>query len=141
MKLLSGVLALALLTLVSCGSTPKKKAQQQEKTQTETVTASHIGTFEGTLPAADCDGIKTTLQLEADGTYSLQSEFDLNGETQNIETNGVYHLVGEKVIELVVPSSNEKIYYKIVQDGVMLSDEKGTENQGELAASYILKRK
>lgn len=33
------------------------------------------GTYEGTLPCADCGGIRTNLTLDAGGTYTLQREY------------------------------------------------------------------
>lgn len=33
------------------------------------------GTYEGTLPCADCEGIRTSLTLDAGGTYTLQREY------------------------------------------------------------------
>ena len=35
------------------------------------------GTYEGTLPAADCPGIKTVLTINADSTYQLQQDLSL----------------------------------------------------------------
>ena len=43
----------------------------------------YLGVYKGTLPAADCPGIETTLTLAPDGSYALHlkyidrdSEFD-----------------------------------------------------------------
>lgn len=33
------------------------------------------GTYEGTLPAADCPGIKTVLTIHADSTYQLTQDY------------------------------------------------------------------
>jgi uncharacterized lipoprotein NlpE involved in copper resistance len=34
-----------------------------------------VGTYEGTLPAADCPGIKTVLTLNADSTYQYSADY------------------------------------------------------------------
>ena len=96
------------------------------------------GTFEGTLPAASSEGIRTSLTVNADSTYSYKQEY-IGEKDANFETSGVYHLIGKDLIELVTPSSREKTYYKRVETGYMLSDSLGTVNQGELAKHYILK--
>lgn len=106
----------------------------------EVVAPTHIGTYEGTLPCADCDGIKTTLTIKDEQTYDLRSEY-LNKKDGLFEESGVYNLVDDgKIIELVTPSAGTKTYYKILENAVVLSDSLGTVNEGELAEMYILKK-
>lgn len=98
---------------------------------------SYAGTYEGTLPCADCPGIKTTLVLnDADATYSLRQEY-LNKEDGIFEENGTYEVNGD-LIKLITPSSGELTYYKAVDGNVVLSDENGTINDGELKDFYVL---
>ena len=99
------------------------------------------GTYEGILPAADCEGIRTALTLNNDNTYVLRSEYI--GEKDAIfESKGSYHFINGRLMELAQSSSNEKSYYKILDGSkVMLSDKEGTVNQGVLAEYYILKKK
>lgn len=99
-----------------------------------------FGTYEGTLPAADCEGIETLLTINSDSTYTLQSEY-IGVDDGKFLVSGVYNLIDGELLELITPSSGDKTYYKIVADGVMLSDSLGTENQGELAKHYVLKKK
>lgn len=138
--LLIGALVVAL---AGCkGSASKNTAKEKAvETPTEVATKANdfCGTYEGTLPCADCEGIKTILTVNADSTYYLKSEY-LGVKDGVRETNGVYHLINGDLLELIRPSSGEKTYYKILENSVMLSDEKGTINQGELAEFYILKK-
>lgn len=134
------VAALAfLLMAASCNGSSQKK-QVAEVPQEEVASVEVFGTYEGTLPAADCEGIKTVLTVNSDSTYVLQSEY-LGVNDGEFVTSGVYNLLDGALIELITPSSGEKTYYKVVADGVMLSDSLGTENQGELAKHYVLKKK
>lgn len=96
------------------------------------------GTFEGTMPAADCEGIRTVLTVNEDSTYTLTREY-LGVKDGLFETSGIYHSAGNGLIELATPSSGEKTYFKHVENGYMLSDSIGTVNDGELAGYYILK--
>ena len=51
---------------------------------------SHLfGVYEGTLPAADCKGIKTMLVINEDKTYTLKSEY-IGKKDATFETCGVY---------------------------------------------------
>ena len=135
---------LVLVTMASCNSSQKKNAEQIDETTVaveQPADNSFYGFYEGTLPAADCEGIKTSLTVNDDKTYSLKSEY-IGVENGTFETNGVYNLIDDSLIELITPSSGEKTYYKILYNNqVMLSDSAGTINQGELAAYYILKKK
>lgn len=70
-------------------------------------TSNLFGTYEGTLPAADCEGIKTILVINEDKTYTLKSEY-IGREDATFETSGIYHIIGDSIMELVTPSSGEK---------------------------------
>lgn len=138
-------LGIALVVAMSSCSNKQKKAEQTTETTEEVVvvdeTPAHIGTFEGTLPCADCPGIKTVLIINADSTYSFTSEY-LEKEDGLFEQSGVYSLVNNgEVLELVTPSTGEKIYFRIVADGVAVSDAEGTVNEGERAQDYVLTKK
>lgn len=135
------------MTFTACGGNSSNatdaSTSQTDTTMTAVTTSSSLptGTFEGTLPCADCEGIQTQLVLRADSTYDLRSQY--LGEKDGVfETSGVYHQKADKLIELVTPSSGEKTYYKVLDESsIMLSDSLGTENQGELAPHYVLKKK
>lgn len=137
--------ALVLMAITSCNSSQKNKAAEAvEETAVaieQPAETGFYGLYEGTLPAADCEGIKTSLTVNADKTYTLKSEY-IGEEDGTFETSGVYNLIDDSLIELIIPSSGEKTYYKILDNSqVMLSDSLGTVNEGELAPHYILKRK
>lgn len=120
-----------------CGR-PEGAAGTSKEVVAATETPTMTGTFEGLLPAADCEGIRTTLTVNADSTYTLRSEY-IGVKDGLFETSGVYHLIETDLIELVTPSSGEKTYYKRLENGFMLSDSIGTVNTGELAEHYVLK--
>ena len=129
------------VVMISCNSSQKNNApikNREIKTESQAHTSNLFGTYEGTLPAADCEGIKTILVINEDKTYTLKSEY-IGREDATFETSGIYHIIGDSIMELVTPSSGEKTYYKRVKTGYMLSDSLGTVNQGELAEHYILK--
>ena len=136
--------AVFLVVMISCNSSQKNNAQiknSEIKTESQAQTSNLFGTYEGTLPAADCEGIKTMLVINEDKTYTLKSEY-IGQKDATFETSGVYHMIGDSIIELVTPSSREKTYYRMLNNKqVMLSDKEGTINQGSLAEHYILNKK
>ena len=63
-------------------------------------------------------------------------------EDATFETSGIYHIIGDSIMELVTPSSGEKTYYRMLNNRqVMLSDKEGTISQSLLAEHYILNKK
>lgn len=145
MKAIYLLLSVALVVAMSSCTNKQKQAEQATETTEEVVTVNeapaYVGTFEGTLPCADCGGIKTVLTINEDTTYSLSSEY-LGKKDGLFEQSGVYSLVMDgQVLELVTPSTGDKIYYRIVANGVAVSDAEGTVNEGELAQDYVLTKK
>ena len=85
----------AALALAACGgNAPKKQAAAETQTTTAAVPDMHtaetsldyLGTYEGTLPAADCPGIRTTLTLNPDSTYALHMKY-INRDAEFDETD------------------------------------------------------
>lgn len=148
MKRLSILLtALVALFFVSCNGGKEKKSEETteteaiEMTSTNESTLEYAGEYEGVLPCADCEGIKTILTIRDDSTYDLKREY-LGKEDSSFEESGTYNIVNGDVIELVTPSSGNKTYYKILENAVALTaDETGTLAEGELADFYILTKK
>lgn len=134
---------LMALMLTACGggsksnNSPAADSTQVEATDSASQDTTYCGTYKGTLPAADCPGIKTVLTIKSDSTYKLTSDY-INRKDGYFETSGVYHKNGN-VIELVTPSSGEKTYYKVKDaNSIIMTDSTGAEPQGETAKLYVL---
>ena len=134
-----------IMAMSGCAGSQKKNTQLEKESATmgadtaNTGSGNYYGIYEGTLPCADCGGIRTTLKINSDTTYELRSEY-LGKKDGIFEESGIYNIVSENIIELVTPSSGEKTFYKILDGAVALSDSLGTLNSGELAEHYILKK-
>ena len=140
------ILVTAIFALVSCGgNTQKKKASADVQETSATVPDMHTaetsldyqGTYKGTLPAADCPGIQTTLTLKPDGTYSLHLKYiDRDSE---FDEQGTY-TVKENLLTLT-PSDNEDVqYYKVEENRVRRLDAEKQPVTGVLAESFILQK-
>lgn len=134
-----------IMAMLGCARSQKKTTLREKESATmvadtaNTESRNYYGTYEGTLPCADCGGIRTTLKINGDTTYELRSEY-LGKKDSIFEESGIYNIVSENIIELVTPSSGEKTFYKILDDAVALSDSLGMLNSGELAEHYVLKK-
>lgn len=142
MNLLRVLLAVSLIvTMTSCKNNKQKQATSEVKTENiDSTKTNYYGTYEGVLPCADCEGIKTTLTVNEDTTYELRSEYLGKKDDNVFEECGVYNILNEDIIELITPSSGVKTYYKILENAIALSDSDGNLNDGELAEHYILKK-
>ena len=99
------------------------------------------GTYEGTLPAADCPGIKTVLTINADSTYELKQDY-IERKDGHDEASGVLQVLDGNVLMLVRPSSGEHTFYKVKDSkSVVMTDSLGNEAEGEMAKLYVLTKK
>lgn len=148
------VLTAAVIAALSVGSCNSKKANNQEADQdslsyTEKdslesnafVLDSIAGTYEGTLPAADCPGIKTVLTLNADSTYQYSADY-IERKDGHDEASGIFKMRANGVVEITRPSSGEKSYYKVKDaQSLIMTDSLGTEPEGAMAKHYVLTKK
>ena len=143
------LLILAVAALVATASCTDKKAsanvEDNDSTSVAVVVneidlANVAGTYEGTLPAADCPGIKMVLTINADSTYQMTQDY-MDRKDGHDEASGVSDVLDGNVLMLVRPSSGEHTFYK-VKDGnsIVLTDSLGNEAEGESAELYVLKK-
>lgn len=103
--------------------------------------AAVAGTYEGTLPAADCPGIKTVLTINADSTYELKQDY-IERKNGHDEASGVLQVLDGNVLMLVRPSSGEHTFYKVKDSkSIVMTDSLGNEAEGEMAKLYVLTKK
>ncbi|MGY0390957.1 copper resistance protein NlpE N-terminal domain-containing protein [Bizionia sp. KMM 8389] len=136
-----------LISFVSCKTdkTEATDASGSEKPLTEKkmdVSSSQNsldwkGTYMGVLPCADCEGIKTTIQLQEDLTYKKTSEY-LGKDATVFEDTGYYKwLEGGQNILL---SDENETTYQVGENKLTLLDQSGDPITGELADKYILQK-
>lgn len=139
---------IAAAMMVSCNG---KKTAQDETTNDSVSVADSVsadvdlaavaGTYEGTLPAADCPGIKTVLIINADSTYQLQQDY-IDRKDGHDEASGVLQVLDGNVMMLVRPSSGEHTFYKVKDSkSIVMTDSLGNEPEGETTKLYVLTKK
>ena len=97
------------------------------------------GTYHGTLPCADCEGIHTIIELNQNNTFKLSQEY-LNKNTK-IEESGKFNWSkdGGKISFTTKDKSN--FNYKVGEGRLIQLDQDGNEITGALAENYILNKK
>jgi hypothetical protein len=129
---------IAAAMMVSCNG---KKTAQDETTNDSVSVADSVsadvdlaavaGTYEGTLPAADCPGIKTVLIINADSTYQLQQDY-IDRKDGHDEASGVLQVLDGNVMMLVRPSSGEHSFYKVKDSkSIVMTDSLGNERNSK----------
>ena len=145
-KLVLTAAVIAALSVVSCNGkkTNSQGADQDSLSYAENdslnsndvILDSIAGTYEGTLPAADCPGIKTVLTLNADSTYQYSADY-LERKDGHDEASGIFKVLANNVVEITRPSSGETSYYKVKDaNSLIMTDSLGNEPEG---ASVMLK--
>jgi len=150
MKILS-ITAASLFLFTACTETTSNKGTENSSTQTDSAATKAMqdehtsensldwaGTYEGTIPCADCPGIKTTIVLNSDNTFQYDTEYlerkvkTTDKGTFTWEKNGsTVHLKGKETDN----------YLKVGENQLFLLDTEGNIITGTLADNYILKKK
>lgn len=101
--------------------------------------ADYVGTYEGVLPCASCEGIETTVVLRSDSTYVITTNY-LGEESSNFEEEGNFTISMGNIVTLegITGGSNK---YLIGENQLKHLDMEGNEITGALAEKYVLKRK
>jgi len=145
-KILS--LAIIVLFVVSCNQNQRNNANDRvneteqvtiERTQTPQA-EQHRGTYKGTVPCADCEGIETVLELKANNEYVRKMKYLGKGDGKEFEEKGRYSWndAGNTItLEGVTESPNK---YWVEQNQLVQLDMDGNAIDGELANNYILRR-
>ena len=136
MKKLSILLvALVSIALISCNNAKQKKAETPDMHTSEMALDYH-GVYEGTLPCADCEGIKTKLTINDDNTFVLNSEY-LGEENATFEDKGTYFIENGEIL-VTQEEDGEQKYYKLQEGSLAQLDTNKKPVEGEMAPFYVL---
>ena len=99
-------------------------------------TPEYVGTYRGTIPAADCPGINVTLVLGADNTFKMNMVY-LERDTA-FDSEGSYSVEGATVTLSEKNGSVSRYFFE--GDSLRMLDGDGNAITGPLADNYILKK-
>lgn len=141
------LLLASALVLASCGGASRRQAAGTTETAeagTEMVdmhnaenALDYHGTYKGTLPAADCPGIVTTLTLSADGCYALHMEY-LERDVA-FDEQGAFEVEGNLLV-LTPDDGGQGGCYKVEENRLRMLDGDRKPITGELADHYVLQK-
>ena len=138
MKRIYLVLAFAILTLglAACGSNGSNNKKADMHTSENSL--DFYGVYEGMLPAADAEGIKTKLTLNRDKTFVLQTQY-VGKSDRVFEESGKFSVKDGSIVQLNLNSDGMDTY-KIEEGRLRMLDTDMKVIKGDLADHYILKQ-
>lgn len=95
------------------------------------------GTYKGILPCADCEGIATTLSINADKTYEMSVEYMGKKDKLGSSSKGNYRWNDGNVLVLD-EIKNAPSMYKAGENTLTQLDIDGKQITGANAAKYVL---
>ncbi len=98
------------------------------------------GTYVGTLPCADCEGILTSLTLGEDSSYTLATRY-LGKDDKVFEERGRFSRSADGSTIHLENTSNTPWAYRIGENMLSQLDLEGQVISGELADRYVLRKR
>ncbi|WOE31578.1 MULTISPECIES: copper resistance protein NlpE [unclassified Acinetobacter] len=161
MKKTALVLCMLAVALTACS---KPKSEEQKTTEQSTVTASSqatvasestqaqapsddnaqtaldwAGDYKGVLPCADCEGIKTELELNQDKTYELTQEYLGRKDQQKSTIKGSFTFDAKNPSIIILSAAADHQKYFVGENYVALrAAETGEAITGPMADLYKL---
>lgn len=97
-----------------------------------------VGIYDGTIPCADCEGIKTTIELRDDRTFDIQSEY-LEKEVKLVDKGEfIWYDNGSSII---LKGEQTDLRLKVGENQLFQLDQEGNLITGDLAEKYIYKKR
>ncbi|MDO5523355.1 MAG: copper resistance protein NlpE [Bacteroidia bacterium] len=130
-------LGIIAVTLIGCTNTKQRTTDSTAPDMhTSEMVLDYHGVYEGTLPCADCEGIKTQLTINDDNTYVLKSEY-LGEEDAKFEDKGAYFIQDGEIL-VTQDEDGHQLYYKLQENSLALLDDNKKLIEGDMASLYIL---
>lgn len=145
-------LAFSVFLIASCNK-KSDDTKVETTTVTETKTDSTIavgdnsqnsldwnGTYKGTIPCADCEGIAMEIKLNKDLTFTSKSVY-LGKEKNEFNENGTFSWNKEGSGITTVSENKTTAMYKVGENKLILLNSEGKENSdSKLADMYVLNK-
>lgn len=144
--------SLVLSTFVACNSTSKSDKNETSSTTTqETIVEAdshnaknsldYYGIYEGITPCADCEGIKVTVTLNKDETFTIKNVYLKNGkEIQPSEFTGKFTWNDKGSIITLNGVKDVPSYFFVGEGNLTIIDSEGKDINPEMIDNYTLKQ-
>lgn len=135
---------LLLISSMGCNSTKQRVDGSSDDILNNDIPDSHTseialdweGSYQGVLPCADCEGIRTKISLNQDLSYTIKDEY--LGKEGIFESKGTFKWSddGQKIIL----SDTDRNAYFVGENRLIQLDKAGNKIIGDLASLYVLNK-
>ena len=148
MKISAGVQALLVLSAISaCGSQTQQPAPGG---RSQTISAADMahnsrnsldwdGTYTGTLPCADCEGIRTTVTLRTDGSFTRELVYVGKSATSITESGMFVWNAAGSIVSLPTGAGGTQ-QYQVGENRLSHLDRDGNRIGGDMGGRYVLRK-
>lgn len=133
------VLIPALMLLLSACVAPEGDPPVADAAHNSRNALDWPGTYSGTLPCADCDGIETTITLRGDGTFEREQRY-LGKPGAPLTDSGQFAWNDAGSTVTLAPGSATAQMYQVGENQLFHLDRAGNRISGDLAPMYILRQ-
>lgn len=98
----------------------------------------YLGRYQGVLPCADCEGIKTTLDLTEEFNYVMTRVYQGRDTKPFVET-GTFRW-DDAGSSIILTGNGETVMFKVGENRLIQLDREGKTITGALASRYILEK-
>lgn len=105
---------------------------------TPTTVAVHItGTYQGTLPCADCPGMDYQISLFDDHTFTELVAYQGRGQGIAYTEKGTWQQINDSIVR--IQKKTDSSSFLAAENKLLLLDRQGKRIEGALASNYVLK--
>lgn len=140
------ILTFTLLTAFLAIGCESKKEEAVMEQPTEVIdehnaknSLDYLGTYKGTLPCADCEGIETLIVLNKDETYEIKTKYLGKGDNSFSDLGSYTWMEDGNTLEFESTDS-EVTYYFVSENKLIALDQEGNRITGDLAQFYELNK-
>ncbi|MDB5202608.1 MAG: copper resistance protein NlpE [Ferruginibacter sp.] len=99
------------------------------------------GLYTGSLPCADCSGIKVILELKKNKKFSLREMYEGGKELHTNQTTGSWKIAGNNLTLQEEKSAGRTIQYKAGENKLTMLSADGKTMNDATATNYVLVKK
>ena len=141
------LLILTVIVSLITGCTNNKQQKSCKETATEQPaidshnarnSLDYHGTYKGTLPCTDCQGIVTELTLNSDDSFLLKTAYF--GKSDTFVKSGTYDWNSEGNIIILDGIEDAPAKYLVQENRIIQLDMSGNRVSGEQADKYVLNK-
>ena len=138
MKLNYKIAVLIFILSVSACTAPKFSVNTIPDSHNSQNSLDWEGVYTGTIPCANCQGIRTMINLSKDLTYLMETKY-LGRSEEIFKSKGTFNW-DKSGSNIILGGESGKPTYRVGENQLLVLDTEGKQITGNLAENYILEK-